>query len=288
MKIWILGAGGQLGSALVDRAETLGISFLASSRMEVDITDLEALKRHGEKAKATHIINCAAYTNVDGAEKETHSAFQINAEGAENAAYVAQENGMQLVHVSTDYVFDGEKGAAYTEKDRPNPLGVYGKSKWEGEERVLSLLQDSCIVRTSWIFGRLGKNFISSLLGKLQMEEHIKAASDQVNRATYNRDLAGALIDLSCHSGVFHFANEGNLSRYQIAQDFLKEAKRRNIPVRCQMISPVSIDSFPAISPRPNFSVLDTQKVELALGRKPRLWENALKEYLDHVAPLHI
>ncbi|NGX27530.1 MAG: dTDP-4-dehydrorhamnose reductase [Chlamydiae bacterium] len=287
MKVWILGAGGQLGGALVDRCEVLGISFLASKREEADITDLELLKRKAEKSHCTHIINCAAYTDVDGAERESQRAFAINATGSENVGIVARENGMRLVHVSTDYVFDGEKDVPYHEKDRPNPLGVYGKSKWEGEERVLEQLSSACIVRTSWIFGHEGKNFISSLLSKLQEQDHIQAVHDQMNRATYNRDLAGALVDLSCHSGIFHFANEGAISRYKIAKDFFQEAASRGIPLKCQKISPVSMNAFPNVSPRPIYSVLDTKKVSLALGRKPRMWETILKEYFDHVSSLH-
>ncbi len=284
MKIWILGAGGQLGRALIDRCEVLGIPFLASKREEVDITNLDLLKWKGEDSGCTHLINCAAYTDVDGAEKESRKAFSTNATGAENVAVAARENGMCLVHVSTDYVFDGEKNDPYHEEDKPNPLGVYGKSKWEGEQRIFDQFSSACIVRTSWIFGHEGKSFISSIFSKLCKEDRIQAAHDQVNRATYNCDLAGAIIDLSCHSGLFHFANEGILSRYEIAKDFYNEAMRRGIPLKCSEISPVSMDSFPSISPRPAYSVLDTKKVTLTLGRKPRMWKTILKEYFDHVA----
>lgn len=285
MKVWILGAAGQLGSVLIDRCQSEGISFVASKRKDVDVTDLEVMKRTAEKEKCTHVINCAAYTDVDGAEKNSRTAFSVNATGAENMGIICRENGMQAIHVSTDYVFDGEKGDPYLETDRPNPLGVYGKSKWEGEERLLQELHTACIVRTSWIFGHEGKNFISTLLTKLKGEEKIHAVEDQFNRATYNRDLASALLDLACHSGIFHFANGQSLSRYEIAQDFYAEALRRSIPIRCQMISPISADSYPSLSPRPKSSILNTEKVSLTLGRKPRLWKTVLQEYFDHVAP---
>lgn len=284
MKIWILGAGGLLGSALIDRCHAEGISFLASKRSDVDITDLEALKKSADGSKCTHIINCAAFTDVDGAEKESRAAFAINAIGAENASIVARENGMGLVHVSTDYVFDGNTSTPYTEEDKPNPINVYGKSKWEGEERVLEQFSSSCVVRTSWIFGHEGKSFISSVLTWLKEKEHIQAVDDQINRATYNRDLSGALIDLCCHSGLFHFANGRPLTRYEIAQDFLKEASSRGVALKCQKITPVSFEAFPVASPRPAYSVLDTSKVQIALGRTPRSWETILKEYLDYVA----
>lgn len=279
MKIWILGAGGQLGSALIEHCRKEKIPYAASKRADVDITDLEQLKVRGELTRATHLINCAAYTDVDGAEKNSHVAFAVNAIGAENAGIAARELGMKMVHVSTDYVFGGEKETPYLETDRPSPLGIYGKSKWEGEQRLLDQFGTACIVRTSWIFGHLGKNFISSIWQKLQNEEHIQAVDDQINRATYNRDLARALLDLSCHSGIFHFANGEPLSRYQIVKDFYTLARDRNLPVKCQKISPIA--SAP-LSFRPKYSVLDTRKVSLVLGRKPRLWETVLGEYFDH------
>ncbi len=287
MKIWILGAGGQLGGALIDRCSVEKIPFVASKREDIDITDLEALKRMAEKIVCTHIINCAAYTDVDGAEQDEKKAFAVNAQGPENIGIVARENGMHVVQVSTDYVFDGEKEIPYLETDKPNPLGVYGKSKWEGEERLQDQFSSACIVRTSWIFGHQGKNFISSLIKQFQEKDHIHAVEDQVNRATYNRDLAWALVDLCCHSGIFHFANGEPLSRYQIAQDFYKEARARSLPIKCQKISPVSFGVFPVLSPRPVYSVLDTEKVARVLGRKPRLWETVLGEYFDHVSTIY-
>ncbi|NGX37487.1 MAG: dTDP-4-dehydrorhamnose reductase [Chlamydiae bacterium] len=280
MKIWILGAAGQLGSALIDRCQIEKIPFVASKRSDIDITDLEQLKKG---AQGTHIINCAAYTDVDGAEKNSKRAYAVNSIGPENLGILAREEGMKILHVSTDYVFDGEKRIPYEEADRPNPLGVYGKSKWEGEERLLDQMHSACIVRTSWIFGHTGKNFISSLLSKLKNEAHLEAVEDQINRATYNRDLAYALIDLCCHSGIFHFANGEPQSRFDIASDFYEEAMARNIPLKCQKISPVSAGSFPSVSPRPQYSALDTKKVALVLGRKPRMWKTILGEYFDHV-----
>lgn len=285
MKVWILGAAGQLGIALIDRCQCENIPFVASKKSDIDVTNLEAMKEFADKKKFTHVINCAAYTDVDSAEKNQRSAYAVNAEGPENIGIVARENGMHAIHVSTDYVFDGEKTDAYLETDQPNPLGVYGKSKWEGEERLFDQFQTACVVRTSWIFGYEGKNFISSLLSRLIGEEEIQAIEDQVNRATYSRDLASALLDLSCHSGLFHFANGEPLTRYQIAQDFYKEAKRRSIPLKCQTILPISSKTFPSLSPRPRASVLDTEKVTRTLGRKPRLWETILQEYFDYVAP---
>ena len=285
MKILILGAKGQLGTALVDRCQLENLSFTPAGRDLVDVTDLEKLKRYLGTNPFTHLINCAAYTDVDGAEINAKEAFAVNALGAENIGVVARENGLRVVHVSTDYIFDGETDTSYVEDDRPNPINTYGKSKWEGEERLLSEFHQACIVRTSWIFGHLGKNFISSMLLKLQDEEQVYAIEDQLNRATYNRDLAKALIDLCCHSGIFHFANSHPLSRFQIALDFFERAKARGIPLKCQKILPAALKDFPSPSPRPKNSVLNTKKVSLTLGRKPRSWETILNDYFEHCFP---
>jgi len=284
MKVLILGAKGQLGRAVIDQCQVAHISFTAYGRADLDITHLEALKKIIGKNKFTHIINCAAYTNVDLAETEAHQAYECNAQGPENIGKVAKEEGLFVVHVSTDYIFDGKKKAPYKEEDRANPLNVYGKSKWEGELRLLEQLPSACIVRTSWVFGHYGKNFISAVMHMLKSHTQIKAIEDQVNRATYNRDLAQALIDLSCHSGIFHFANETPLTRYQIVQDFYRMAKENKVPILCEEIVPVSASAFASLSLRPKNTVLCTEKVTSVLGRKPRLWETVLKEYFDVAA----
>lgn len=285
MKLWILGAGGQLGRALIDQCQLVGIRCIAASRREVDVTDFEALKRQAASVQCTHVVNCAAYTDVDGAEKWERKAYRVNSMGAENVAWVGRECGMRVIHVSTDYIFDGEKGAPYVETDSPRPINVYGKSKWEGEQRVLDHFPTACIVRASWIFGRGGKNFISSIAEKLQNQPHIDANDDQVSRLTYNRDLARALIDLACHTGIFHFANGEEGTRYKILQDFFNAMRQRDAMIRCQAIRPISSTVFPDCAARPPYSVLSTGKVAKVLGRKPRTWETILNEYLDQICP---
>lgn len=283
MKVWILGAGGQVGRALVDFCQAENIRFVASTHAEADITNLEELQRAADKIAPTHILNAAAFTDVDGAETQFERAHAVNALGPEHIGLVAAERDIHVVHLSTDYVFDGLKETPYVEEDPTSPLGVYGKTKQEGEERLFEQLPTACIIRTSWVFGILGKNFISYALSILQNKERIEAVDDQQNRPTYNRDLARAMLDLSSHSGLFHFANHGVVSRYQIVLDFQAEAHERGIPIRCKEIVPVLSTAFPAKSPRPLRSILSTAKIERVLGRKPRLWETVLGEYLDHV-----
>lgn len=283
MKVWILGARGQVGSALIDLCHRTHFPFVASSSQEADITDLDNLLRLADKHQCTHLINCGAYTDVDGAESNISRAYEVNATGPENLGHLARCFPIKIVHLSSDYVFDGEKGSPYVETDAPNPLGIYGKSKWEGEKRLLDLYPSACIVRTSWVFGGLQKNFISSVLTLLKGKEQLKVVSDQINRPTFNKDLAQALLDLSCHSGIFHFANHGALSRFQIVKDFYQEAVNRGMPLLCKEIAPISYAALPTASPRPANSVLDTTKIEGVLGRKPRMWETVLREYFDYV-----
>lgn len=284
MKMWILGAKGQLGAALIHHCSKNKIPFVASDREQADITLLNQLKQLAEKNQCTHVINCAAYTNVDLAEKESTKAHLVNAIGPENLGVIGKEFNLKIVHVSTDYVFDGQKGEPYTETDLPHPLGVYGKTKLKGEELLIETFPKACIVRSSWIFGQSNKNFISSIFSLLKNQEKVRVVSDQINRATYYRDLAKVLIEISDQKGIFHFANEKPLSRYQIVQDFFREMQKRNIPMKCQEIIPISAKDFPALSPRPPYSVLSTDKITAFLGRKPREWETVLSEYLDHAS----
>jgi dTDP-4-dehydrorhamnose reductase len=276
MKLWILGADGLVGSALKQLCIEKDIKFSASNKIEADISDFNSLKN--AFPGATHIINCAAYTNVDKAELEPDLAYRINAEGAKNAALIAKEQGARFIHLSTDYVFDGQKARAYEEDDSCNPLSVYAKSKLEGEREVLKAYPQSCILRTSWVFGKGGKNFLSSLLTLMQTKEEITIDATQTSRVTYCLDLARAILELLPFSNVFHFANSQECSRLDVAQELYEIAKERKIPLKCQKIIP----SYQAIkgAPRPLRSVLSTERFALDTKSKPRSWQDALKEYV--------
>jgi dTDP-4-dehydrorhamnose reductase len=285
MKIWILGVRGLLGSSLQWLCEKQRIPFFATGKEEAPVTCLETLKRYAEENKPTHIVNCAAFTDVDGAEKLVEEAYAVNALGAENLGRVARECGIKLVHISTDYVFSGcESTSPFLETDRCQPIGVYAQSKWEGELRLLEEFSQACIVRTSWLFGLKGKNFISGLLSRLRGVELIKAVDDQIGRATYCRDLSEVILALLCHSGIFHFANEGELTRYQIALDMRQFASERGIELACKEIVPVKGADFPSPAVRPIYSVLSTKKIESLFGKKPRSWSAALQEFVGNAA----
>lgn len=283
MKLWITGSQGLVGAALIRYCMQEGIDHVATNRSLVDVSSMQQIKKfiHSpEGAGVTHIINCAAYTNVDQAEKESDQAHLINAMGPENLGHVAHRNNLKIVHLSTDYVFglNGEK--PFTEKDRCSPVSIYAQTKYEGENRLLDAYPQACILRTSWVFGQGGKNFVSFLLDKIQKEEKIYVVHDQRNRATYVQDLCAALLAIICHSGIFHFANHGETSRFEIAQKMVEIAAAQGMPIACKEVVSVNSSSFFQAAKRPIYSALDTEKIEAILGIKPRLWESALKDFL--------
>jgi dTDP-4-dehydrorhamnose reductase len=281
MKVWVLGANGMLGSALIKFYKEAGIVAVGSDHLHADITDVEGLKKRAEEINASHIVNCAAFTDVDGAEKLPHQAYLINAQGAENVARIAKERGAHLIHLSTDYVFDGVGIRPYLETDPCSPINCYGKSKREGEERIVAVDPSACILRTSWLFGPKGKNFISSIFSLLQKQEEIRVASDQIGRPTFCKDLAQAILSLHSFSGIIHFANENEASRYAIAQEIFHAAKNRGVPLACKSIVAVSAKEFITPAARPAYSVLSLTKIQAVLGVQVRPWQAALQEYLQ-------
>lgn len=285
MKLWIVGGQGMLGVALQRRCDQRGIPFVASSRAEADLTNASQLASAVKAVRPTHIINCAAYTNVDAAESCPDQALAVNAVGAGNLASVALDAGTRYLHISSDYVFDGQSRVPYGESDSCAPINVYGQSKWEGERRVAEAFPQACIIRTSWLFGAQGKNFISSLMNWLKQKQKLQVADDQCGLPTYVADVADAILDLLNSEGIVHFANAGPVSRYQLALAVREEFVQRGKPVTCTQIEPVSSSHFPTPARRPSYSVLSTAKYVQITGKKPRPWKEAMRDYFDHVDP---
>lgn len=286
MKLWIVGVKGMLGSALHSLCQDRLIENVGTTHDEVDITRLDQIKKfaHSKAAEGiTHIVNCAGYTDVDRAEKEADLAHAINAIGPENIGTVANSLKLPVIHISTDYVFGGKEDRPYVETDPCNPISIYGKTKWEGENYLLDVCPSACILRSSWLFGEQGKNFISSMFKKMKKEKELRVVSDQKGRPTFVGDLSEAILAMLCHSGIYHFANEGAVSRFQMAEKMLHEALDLKIPIICKSLVPVTSDIFPTLAKRPAYSVLDTSKISSVLGDPPRHWESGLKEYLKHV-----
>ena len=280
MKIWITGASGLVGRALQAACKERDIHCMQTGR-SVDIRSFDSLKKIlSDHADISHIINCAAFTDVNGAETTSEEAFQTNVLGTEALAKFAASLGLKLIHLSTDYVFSGSEPKLFREDDLCTPLGVYAKTKREGEMRLLEHLPSACLVRTSWVFGKGGKTFISSLADKLQKEEKLCVVDDQVNRLTYAPDLANTLLSLLKYQGTFHFANQGVASRYRVAQYMRGLLMKKEIPLACKELLPALAADFPQAAPRPLFSALDTQKIEQTLNIAPRPWQEALEEYI--------
>jgi dTDP-4-dehydrorhamnose reductase len=279
MKLWILGKNGFVGHTLINHARKRGIETVATSSKEVDIRKLDQIERYAEENEITHLINAAAYTHVDAAEQHCKLAYSINADGPKNLGIAARRLKAALVHLSTDYVFDGAEQHPYREDDPCRPLSVYGHSKWLGEEKLLTELPWACIVRTSWVFGLGGKNFISNLVHLLKNTITLDVISDQKSSPTYCPDLCDALLFLLNHSGIFHFANRGTYSRFELAQMVMREVK---MPIICKDIHPISAQTAALAARRPAYSVLNTQKITTAMHRPPRSWDEVLQEWLSH------
>jgi dTDP-4-dehydrorhamnose reductase len=279
-KVWVLGSTGMLGSELCLLLKKKGIPFVGTDKGQADVSSLKSLENFSKDLEISHIFNCTAYKKVDQAEKEKDLASLVNAQGPENMGRLAGEKGAKLIHFSTDYVFEGSRFYPYCEEDTPNPLNTYGNTKWEGEKRLLALMPDACIIRTSWLCGHHGLNFISKMLKLMQEKSEIKVVHDQKGRPTFCEDLAACAWELRDCSGIFHFANTGEASWYEFALGIYEEAKKK-FPLVCEKMIPISSDQFPALAKRPAYSVLDTKKVEALLKRRPRSWKEALQTYMQ-------
>lgn len=280
MKIWIVGKNGILSKSFTKILLEKKIPFLSTSSKEVDITDAFSIESFLKNQSFTHVINCSAYTKVDEAEKNIFSAMQVNAYGVKNLTQMCKKYGLRLVHFSTDYVFSGRSKFPYKEEDRRSPLNLYGKSKLEGEKFLFRILKNSCLIRTSWLFGE-GKNFISTMISLMKEREEIFVVDDQVGRPTFADDLAKTALLLLNEEGIFHFANDETLSWYEYAKKIFSTAMLYQMELKCKKIIPIKSWDFPTLAKRPKYSVLDVKKVENLLKSKVPSFEEALKLYFE-------
>lgn len=281
-KIWICGASGMLGSHFSRLLKKEKTPFLANDYQQLDITDLDAVSDFIRVQKISHVINCAAYTQVDKAEIEQKQAYIINAVGAHNLAIASRRHGGRIIHFSTDYVFDGKSSSPYTEEHACTPINAYGMSKWAGEIKVLNEYDHACIIRTSWLYGLPGKNFVETMLRLMNEKETLRIVSDQVGRPTYCQDLAEITLKLLDEEGIYHFANSLETSWYDFAKEIHSQAKALEFPIKTSKIEPISTQEYPTPAPRPAYSSLSTKKIEHFLGTRPRTWKQALQDYLKN------
>lgn len=284
MKILITGAGGQLGRELINQGQLKGFSVQAPSEDDMDITDLEKIDRCMAFHQPEVVINAAAYTQVDKAESEAALAFAVNTTGSANLARMCAKNKIPLVHISTDYVFDGQKGRSYLETDAISPVGVYGRSKAEGEIEIRSHLKEHIILRTSWLYGIHGHNFAKTMLKLATTKPKIRVVADQYGSPTNAADLAQTILIISDRMqfnndvdwGTYHYCGQGVISWYNFAEKIVGLA-RLYADVKTTRIEPIATADYPTRAVRPIYSALDCSRIQKHFGINPKPWQKSLE-----------
>ena len=293
MKLVVLGAGGRLGAALIreflPKHEVVGFNHA-----QLDLSNLESVREELGATTFDVLVNAAAFTNVDACETERDRAFRINAEAPGVLAEICNEKDAKLIHFSTDYVFDGEKRAPYTEDDQANPISAYGESKLAGERNVLAAGDEHLVVRVSWVFGPDRPSFVDAMIKRAQQDEKIDAISDKFSTPTYTHDIANMLpqfFDRGVAGGVLHFANAGKCTWQEYAQWALDCCRDADISLKARTVGALKLNEMtrlrqgsggqaPWIARRPVYSVLSTVKYTELSGTEPRAWREAVADYI--------
>jgi len=282
----ITGANGQLGWEL-QRTRPDDWEIIALSRTELDITDSAAVAALFKKHQPDLVINAAAYTAVDKAESEKDDAYEVNAHGAANIAKAVENSGARLIHISTDFVFDGRKSQPYLPGDKPNPLSVYGASKLQGEQSVLAATMNKALVlRTGWLYSSHGSNFVKTLLKLLAERKEISIVADQVGTPTWARGLARAIChfaDIPEARGIYHWTDAGVASWYDFAAAIQEEAHKLGILQGLIPVMPIRTEDYPTPARRPPYSVLDKTATWKTLGYTASHWRVSLRQMLEEL-----
>ncbi len=281
MRCLVTGARGLLGKYLVKYLHSQQNEVVQWDLPENDVTVVEQVINGLHSVDPDVVFHLAAWTDVDGCEENPARAMAVNFQGTWAVALGVAEIGAKLIYISTDYVFDGNSKRAYRESDRPNPLSVYGRSKMMGEEAVRRNSRRWFIVRTSWLFGRGGRNFVDTIRQKCAVETEIKVVADQVGSPTYAQDLCEPLLELarSAHYGIYHLTNSGFCSWFEFAKEIVRFSKSN-----CEVI-PITAEESGRRAPRPRFSVLENRNYRRRFGRVLRPWQEALEDYFSEISP---
>jgi len=289
MKLLISGARGQVGSELVEQAGNKNHEVFAYGSKELDISDFDQLKVIVEQVKPDVLINAAAYTAVDKAETEIELAYAVNSLGSKNLAQVCKEYDIPLLHISTDYVYDGNKKSPYDETDQPNPIGVYGSSKLEGDQQVGNIWHKHIILRVSWVFGEQGNNFVKTMLRLAQQRDELSIVDDQFGAPTSAKAIAKILLDIvnskqfnqpDCAWGAYNLQSDPGVTWFGFARKIFEQAQSSGLINKEIKLNPIPSSEFPTPVKRPSNSKLDGTKLQQAFGIQPVDWRLDLQTVL--------
>lgn len=295
-RILLIGADGQLGGELQQHLSRADL--FAVNRQQLDLTAPEAIAQKVSQLKPQIIINAAAYTAVDKAESEPELAMLVNGTAPKKLAQAAREQGAFLIHISTDYVFDGTSSSPYIESDRTNPLNVYGRSKLTGEKGIQDSTDKYILLRTAWVYGEFGQNnFVKTMLRLFRDREEVRVVADQAGTPTWTGDIAAAVGELSDRlaqnltdeaalnslSGIYHFTNSGIASWYDLAVAIQEEAEVLGYPMQLKRLIPISTPEYPTAAQRPAYSVLSNCKISPLLPSHPPQWRKSLRKVVKRL-----
>ncbi len=290
MNILVSGACGQLGQELMLLGRQNGNCLIALDLPEMDITRPQSVSAAINEHKPDLIVNAAAYTDVDGAETEIQQAFRVNCDGPANLAAACADNQIPLIHISTDYVFDGGKKAPYVESDPISPVGIYARSKADGEARVRSLAPCHVILRTSWLYSAFGKNFVKTMLALGEKRRNVTVVADQFGTPTSSQDLAQTILTIASSIrsngpspwGTYHYANTGVTSWYEFALEIFKIASSFGL-FESPRVTPISTDQYPTPARRPPYSALDCTLIQRKLNIVCPPWQESLQTVIHRI-----
>lgn len=291
MKVLITGAQGQVGKELARTADNHNYDVIAAGRAELDITQKSSVEDFFLKHKPDIVINAAAYTAVDKAEEEQDLAYTINQDGAKNLATACATLDIPLLHISTDYVFNGSKTEAYSEKDPVSPLGVYGKSKWLGEEAIRNELEHHIILRVAWVFGAQGDNFVKTMLRLGKERNELNVVADQYGGPSPAKNIAETLIKLishyqhnkKLHWGTYHYCGAPKATWYDFAREIFLQACKNDLINKNVKVNPITTAQYPTPARRPENSMLDCSKIKNTFNIEMPNWKNALNDVLEEL-----
>ena len=281
LKILVTGGKGQLAQCIKKLSSSYQFEFIFKSSSELDITNAKNIEQELSNYNYDYCINCAAYTQVDKAESDVTKADLINHIAVEKLAGACSKNQVKLIHISTDFVFSGDNSLPFLENDKTNPLGVYGKSKLDGESKILQNLDQFFIIRTSWLYSEFGHNFLKSMLKYGKEREELSVVFDQVGTPTYAMDLAEMILKIiqsqSKKYGIYHYSNEGVASWYDFAFNIFKLAE-----INCNL-KPIRSQDYPTPAKRPAFSVLDKSKIKKTFQFEIPHWQDSLSKAIQNI-----